>query len=248
MKKIPTHLSSTLQELGLSVAESEVYLAMLSLGPTTILKISRTTRLKRTTIYNLVDGLKQKGLVTIIIKGLKQEYAAQDPITLRSVWQHKLEQFNEKLPEFQALQKFPGSQAMITYYEGQTSIREIYTKLLVDIKPHEDYLVISAQEQWYKLDPKFFQKFIEQRAKLPINIRLLAQDSPTTRTHKKFEKNYNETIKILPTGTALTTNLVITPQRVVIHQLHAPHLAIVIENQSVIQMHREQFEIMWRGL
>ena len=248
MKNTLSPLSATLEELGLSQPEAAVYLALLQLGPTTILNIARNTGLKRTTIYTIIDVLKEKGLTTVVIKGLKQVYAAQDPTKLQSLWQKKLEQFNEQLPAFQALQKFSGSQAMIKYYEGQASIREVYLQLIADIKPHEDYLIVAAQEEWYKSDPKFFQKFIEKRAKLPINIRLLAQDSPTAQQHKKFEKNYNEKIKVLPAGTALTTNLVITPQRVVIHQLHAPHLAIVIENQSVIQMHREQFEIMWRAL
>lgn len=248
MKNALSSLSRTLEEFGLSQPEAAVYLALLQIGPTTILNIARNTNLKRTTIYSLIDALKQKGLVTVIVTGLKQTYAAQDPSKLQSLWQNKLEQFNEQLPTFQALQKFSDSQAMIKYYEGKTNIREVYLRLIADIKPHEDYLIVAAQEEWYKSDPHFFQKFIEKRAKLPINIRLLAQDSPTARQHKKFEKNYHEAIKFLPKGTAITTNLVITPQRVVIHQLHAPHLAIVIENQSVIQMHREQFEIMWRAL
>ena len=190
MKNTLSPLSATLEELGLSQPEAAVYLALLQLGPTTILNIARNTGLKRTTIYTIIDVLKEKGLTTVVIKGLKQVYAAQDPTKLQSLWQKKLEQFNEQLPAFQALQKFSGSQAMIKYYEGQASIREVYLQLIADIKPHEDYLIVAAQEEWYKSDPKFFQKFIEKRAKLPINIRLLAQDSPTAQQHKKFEKNY----------------------------------------------------------
>ena len=112
----------------------------------------------------------------------------------------------------------------------------------------DDYLVIGNQEEWFSLDREFSQKFIEKRAKLNLNIRLLFQDSPLAREHKKFEKNYNEEVKILPKDTSLTTNMVITPRKVVIHQLSIPMLAIVIENANVVKMNKEMFEMIWNSV
>ena len=109
-------------------------------------------------------------------------------------------------------------------------------------------MVISDQKKWIEADEKFFKNFTERRAKLNINIRLLLQESETAREFKKFEKNYNERIKILPKGTSLTTNLVVIPQKVVIHQMTPPIMAIVIENKSIIQLHKELFEIIWKSI
>lgn len=77
---------------------------------------------------------------------------------------------------------------------------------------------------------------------------MLAQDSAIAQEHKRIERTFNETIRLLPKATKLTTNLVITPKRVVIHQVIPPIFAIVIENKSIIQMHREQFEMIWNSL
>lgn len=85
-------------------------------------------------------------------------------------------------------------------------------------------------------------------AKLDIRIRSILQDSPEARRHKEFEKNYNEAIKILPKDSRLTTNMVIMPKRVVIHQLAPPISAIVIETKSIINMHKELFEIVWMAI
>jgi hypothetical protein len=125
------------------------------------------------------------------------------------------------------------------------AIKGVYEALLKDIRNGEEYLVVGAQKEWHELDPDYFQNFIERRAKLPIKIRLLLEDSKISQEHKKFERNFNETVKILPKNTKLTTNLVITPEKVVIHQLTTPIMAIVIENQSVIRMCKEFFEVMW---
>ena len=53
-------LVKILENLGLSDNEARVYLASLSLGSTTIMKIAQTAEIKRTTVYSVIDSLKQK--------------------------------------------------------------------------------------------------------------------------------------------------------------------------------------------
>ena len=65
---------------------------------------------------------------------------------------------------------------------------------------------------------------------------------------KKNSQNFNFTARFLPKETQLTTNLIITPQKAVIHQLSEPIMAIVIENKSTIKMHQELFEVMWKSI
>lgn len=241
-------LTNILQNLGLSENEAKVYLATLSLGLTTILRIAKSAEVKRTTVYSVVESLKLRGLISEELKGWKRYFVAENPEKLEKVLDEKRNNFQNLLPEFLALQNLKGSDALIKYYQGLEAVKNIYNDLLDEIKAHEDYLVIAAQEQWFNLDPKYFQNFIKKRAKLPINIRLLMIDSLISREHQKQEQIFNEKIKILPKNTSLTTNLVITPQKVVIHQLIPPIMAIVIENKSIIQMHQELFEIIWKSI
>jgi sugar-specific transcriptional regulator TrmB len=243
-----THLFSVLINLGLSEKEAEVYLACLSLGPTTALKISRSASLKRSTVYTLIETLKQKGLMSMEVKGFKTLFVAENPEKLEIMLKAKKEELKRILPDLVALYNLKGGEGKIKYYEGLESVKSVYEFLLRDIKSHEDYLVIGEQNLWYKLDIKYFQDFIVRRSKLNINIRLLFPDSKIAREHKKIEKNYNEKIKILPPNTHLTTNMIITPQHLVIHQLTSPISAIVIENKSTIQTQRELFEIIWRSI
>jgi sugar-specific transcriptional regulator TrmB len=238
-------LENLLIDLGLSDNEARIYLASLVLGPSTILKIARAAETKRTTVYSVVESLKQKGLMNIEVKGWKNLFTAENPEKLYSMIENKREKLKKNLPEFSALYNLKGEESNIKYYEGLEGIKSVYKNLLKDIKVNEDYLVISNRDVWLNLDKKFFMDFIKQRSKLNINNKLLLQDSKTAREFKKFEKNYNEKIKILPKETTLTTSLVIIPKRVVIHQLTPPIMAMVIENKSIIKMHRELFYIIW---
>jgi len=241
-------LIEILKELGLSENEARVYFATLSLGPTTILKIAQTAEIKRTTIYSIVQSLKERGLISVEIKGFKKHYVAASPHKLESAVDARRQRFLNSLPEFEALYKLRGESSTIKYYEGLAGVKTVYEALLADVQPDEDYLVISMLDDWYKLDKDYFEDFVRRRAQLDIKIRILLQDSPLARENLKLAANYNAQIKILPKNTKLTTNLVVIPKKVVIHQLIAPINAIVIENKSVIQLHREMFEVIWNSI
>lgn len=237
-----------LKNIGLSENEAKVYFAALSLGPSSILKIAKAAEIKRTTAYSVIESLKQKGLMNIELKGNKKLFSVENPEKLERVLESRRAAFKNHLSEFTALYNLKEREGLIKYYEGLEAIKSVYEGLITDIRPGEDYLVIADQRQWLALDEKYFMGFIQRRAKLNIKIRMLLTDSKTARDHQKIQAKFNETIKILPKNTTLTTNLVVTPQGVAIHQLIPPVMAIVIENQSIIKMHRELFEIIWNSI
>lgn len=241
-------LLESLSEFGLSDKEALVYLTSLELGSATILKIARLSDLKRPTVYLLVNTLTRKGLMSTEVKGFKKSYKAENPDRLESIFNERKKKLLERLPYFKEIYEKKDSNSFIKYYEGLNAIKLIYTELLDEMTPRDEYMVITNQQEWFELDPSFFKSFIEKRSKLDINVRMLFQDSEIAQEHKKFERNYNEKIKILPKGTNLTTNLVITPKKVIIHQLTNQNLAIVIENENVYKMNKEMFEIMWNSI
>ena len=243
-----TSLTEILQKIGLSESESKVYYATLSLGPSTVLRISREAGINRTTVYSIIESLKLQGLMTIEIKGFKKLFVAEDPVKLERVLEERKNIFHNSISEFSALYNLKGGESHLKYHEGLESVKSIYESMIRDIKPHEDYMIISDHEKWMSLDEKFFKKFEEKRAKLNINIRMILQDRESSRNYKKMEKQLNVKIRFLPLGTNLITNFVVIPKRIMIHQLTPPIMAIVIENKSVIQMHTEFFEIMWNSL
>lgn len=238
-------LINTLINIGLSEKEATVYITALSLGPTTVLKISQNSDIKRATTYDIINTLKQKGLISIQIKGWKKLFVATDPEKLNYILEAKKEELENNLPELMALQNLKGGESFIKYYEGLESVKLIYEKLLQE---KDDYMVISDQKRFLAMDHKYFSNFIKRRAKAKMYIRLLLQDSKTARDYQKTEKNYSQKIKILPLGTDLTTNLIISPKKIVIHQLTAPIMAMVVENKSMIQLHRELFEMIWKTI
>lgn len=242
-------LQKVLTEIGLSDNEAAVYFAALSLGPSSVAKIARSAEIKRTTAYSVIESLQQRGLIRIELRGFKRFFAAENPDRLDSILESRRRLLSNALPEFSALFNLKGGESFIKHYEGLEAMKGVYDGLIEDVRPHEDYLIVSDVEKWHALAPEYFDDFTLRRAKLPINIRLLLMDVPMARELQKTrERLYNYTIRLLPKDTELTTNLVVIPKKVVIHQLVPPIFAMVIESQHIVRMFMELFKIAWNSL
>jgi sugar-specific transcriptional regulator TrmB len=236
-----------LSGLGLSENESRVYLGALSLGPTTAQRIAQAAEIKRTTFYAVVESLQRQGLMNVEIRGFKRCFAAAHPEKLAVIIEQRRRELEGGIPQLTALFDAKSGASSIKHYQGLTGIKGVYESMIRDIRPGENYSVVSDIDQVLALDRDFFLDFFERRGKLSINIRVLLACTKGAREHKKHGQPYNMQIRLLPEETTLTTNLVIIPERVMIHQLVPPIMAMVVENRHIIQMHSELFEILWNG-
>ncbi len=243
------HLFEILQDIGLSENEARVYLASLSLGPTTILKIAKSSQIRRTTVYSVVETLKNKGLIHIKPVGLKQLYVAEHPDRLDNIVKNKKQALEKSLPEFMALYNLKGGQSTIKYYEGLGAVKNIYETILEPLKINDDYMVISDLEKFFSnTDKEYFEGFLKKRIKSGVKARLIATDSERARYMKQYARNMHHEVRILPLGSKLSVDTMIVPGKVTIFNMDEPISAISIENEGMIQMHKELFEIIWRSL
>ena len=242
-------LLSALNEFGLTDNEAKMYLSALSLGETTVLKLVKDTEIKRTTAYEVITSLIQKGLMRKEIKGFKTLYVVEHPDRLKNTLEIKNNILSRIIPELEGLYNLKGTQGAVKYYEGLQSIRNVYNELLKEVKPHDFCYIISNVTDWYDIQgEEFINDHVEIRATLRLDTKILLLDSPIAQMRKKTERNFNEEIKILPKDNIFNVDLVITPYRLIMFQLKSPLVAIVIENTSLIEIQKVMFEIIWKSI
>ena len=229
---------------GLSENESKVYLAAASLGSGTAQEIVRLAGVKRTTFYPVFQSLRAYGLMSVELRGMKRRFVAEHPSRLGTLMEARSSSFLESLNELAALYAVKGGESSFRHYAGIESIQTVYDGLLEDVRPGEDYLIISSGTEWYKLAPEYFDKFLARRAKLNIQVRSLLVDSPFGRKYATVRRP-NEVSRILSPHVSFTANVVIIPRKVVIHQLKPPVWAVVIENSQIVGVFQQLFHISW---
>ena len=90
-------LKSTLLNLGFGEKEAIVYVSLLELGKGTVSQISRKAGINRTTGYEILDSLLNKGVVNLSGKEPKAEYAAESPESLALYFKREADKAVERV-------------------------------------------------------------------------------------------------------------------------------------------------------
>lgn len=242
---------NVLTEIGLSHNEAKVYYSMLSLGPTSVLKISQATDIKRSSVYPILNALTEKGLIHIQTRGVKQQYVAENPEKLETILfarQQSLQTVMHNLESLYANTK--GNDSFVKHYQGLDIVKDLLKSLPTELKPGGFYYVISDDQQWQSLLPRDYNRitaYQEHAKDLNLDVKFLLQR--TDYSQKFFsQKNNPANIRLLPDTYKVSTYMTVVPHRVVIVQTSSPYLAITIENINIIQMNKSVFELLWDSI
>ena len=119
-------LSQILEESGLSRVEANVYLAALELAPALHKQLAEKAGVKRPTLYDLLPGMLEKGLITETIKGKRKLLVAQDIQSYLENKKAQLERVELVLPELRALLSTATIKPTILVYEGIEGIKKVW--------------------------------------------------------------------------------------------------------------------------
>ena len=94
-----------LKQIGLTDGEIEVYLCLLRIGPSLVSRITKETGLHRTHIYDTLEKLKEKGLVSTFIQSGKNYFKPAKPNKILQFLDEKKEKVHSILPQLEELNK-----------------------------------------------------------------------------------------------------------------------------------------------
>lgn len=193
-------ITSQLELFNLTKKESNVYLALLELGPSSILRISKKTRITRTTVYHLIDNLIEKQFVTISVSGKRKIYLAEQPETIKHILKQRLKSFESLLPELISLTNRDAIKPKITYNEGIKGIKQAYRESL---KAKEDTIVaivgVESLQQKDKALLSFWEKeYIPARKKNNKFGKLVIPDNKLGMEFKKRDTSSFRESRLLP--------------------------------------------------
>jgi len=179
---------SIFEDIGLTKREINVYLALLELGSTTIGAILEKTQIPSSKIYEILNRLQDKGLVSYVKIDNKRHYQASDPKSILTFLDEKRNNISEVLPQLIEKQKFAKKKQSVEIYEGQKAIMNLLRNLIQDAKPKELYLAFThTSEHEDKIINLFYKNFIKRRTDKKLDIRLLAN----SHQRKMFQENYS---------------------------------------------------------
>lgn len=235
--------SEHLEQIGLPGKQASVYLSLLKNGPQFLQQISKSTGIKRTTLYLIIEKMIERGLIDTEIKQKRKKYFIKDPEHLLSQMRKQNFLMQALMPEIKTLFEEQGAGSKIRVYDTINGLKRTLEEIN-SLNPQKDELLTieSDIESSLKLGFDFWKKLLAEKKKLGVPSRTILpsgeQDDFVIRDHKIKIKTSNF-LKDFKIALYLFSNksIIIIP---------ADSLCIVIENKKIKNALSSLFEIIWR--
>jgi HTH-type transcriptional regulator, sugar sensing transcriptional regulator len=237
-------LNSVLAQFGLGFKEDDVYLALLELGTSSVAKIAKKAGIKRTTVYDVLNGLEKKGLVGQTVKGKKRLFYAEEPEKLGKLLDEKKEMLEEALPQLKSIYNTAGSKPKIRYYEGKEGLKEVYR----DTLSHDGELQAFASENIVKyLGEDFASEYMSKRVGVNIFAKVIGPDNEEMQKYKKVDKDGFKKTKLVPEKKfPFTMEMNIYGNRVALMSF-SENMGMIIESNEISDNMKLLFDLAWIG-
>lgn len=226
-----------LERTGLSKGEIEVYVALLKLGAALVSKISQETGLHRTNIYDILEKLREKGLVSYVIGENRKYYSSTNPDKLLDYIKERETEVKSILPELKSYLTIPRSESIAELYKGKEGLKSVLKDIL---KEGKDYIVLEEEGHIQKVLPHFYPQFNMQLNKSKIKVRVLTKDGKNIAKRSLMQIRYLPEFLSFPSATAIYGN------KVAIFVWDEPYHAILIKSEQVAESYRSFFEQLWK--
>jgi len=230
-----------LKEYGLSDKEIEVYTALLPLGSINLQEIAKRINLPRTTIYNTLNYLASKGLVSKIIRGHVTFFEATEPKKLINDIEEKKKLIISALPELEGLKKQIKESSSVEIYEGFKGISTILSEVFR--KKQQTYYFGS-----YSKSLEILKHLPEHSANLRINNKVPAKIIIETFEEPRFhEKGYQKIteLRFLDSIKDFPCMIFIYGEKVALYTLERDLVGIIIKNKEVSRAFKIVFDMYW---
>ncbi len=232
--------NNILQKLGLTEAESKVYLALLELGPSLAGQISRKTGIHRRNVYDITERLIKKGLVGYILKNNRRLFEAANPERFNEILREKQGELQESLGDLMFLYQKTKEKQETNFYTGIEGLKTVFQdQLEVNRSEKKEILILGASSSAFEVLPFYFKWYDKNRVKKKIRVRIIASG-------KLSKKIPLSEIKYLPQKYANPLAINIYKDKVAIILWKKYPIAIVIKEKEIADSYKKYFELMWK--
>lgn len=233
--------------LGLTDQEASVYMALLELGEANIQDIAAKSGVKRTSIYNFITTMKDRGLIIQSKKHGGKLYTPVNPKQLVDIGKSRLLEVEGIIPELSALYQGSIDKPRVSYFEGVKGIQDAYTDMLDTKQPIISYEDIDYLKKM--LPTNYYQYLPPERAKRGIPLRTISKDSPQARTFSQDDQKLLRQTKFITTDEPLKTEINIYGNKVLMISFREDRpFATIIEDKDIVGTLRTTWNELWKRL
>ncbi len=234
-------------DLGLTLNEARIYYSLLKLKNGSIDEIAKRADIHRRNVYDTLERLQQKGLITQIISSKTLLFSAVDPEKLNEIVEEKQTSLNMILPGLDKLYKHNQPTQTTAVYKGVGGLKS-YIRLMLKVNktnytiggkgswfdPRITKFVISAEEKWREQKQQSYDIYDAEIEKFPEVLKYVGGK------YKFLPKKYSTKSQIDIFGDYVAIYSGIGPKA------FEDEISIfVLKDKEMAEDYRKWFQLLW---
>jgi len=247
-------IEKTLEEIGLTKNETKIYIALLKIGQTTSWSIIKDTGIHTSKVYDGLQRLIEKGLVSYVIISNTKNFNATDPDRLLDFLDDKKRKIENQekdiikiIPTLRAEINTNQEETKAEIFKGWKGMETVYRMLRETLKKGDTNYVLGASKGEYSEQVKnFFNKHLKGLAEKGIKQKIIYNEEAKGNIVEQEKHPALFSIKYIKNTTPAEIN--IWEDKVMTIILTKNPTIILITDSKVAESYRTYFNILWKSV
>ncbi len=244
-------MEKTLAKIGLDDNEIKIYLILLNEGTLLAGNIAEKTQIHRRTVYDAINKLLKKGIITYSILNGKKHFQAVNPDRLLLFLKEKKRLIEEEekevssmLFQLKELIKTPKTRMHAEIFVGKEGVKSVMELIL---KEKKEWFTIGSTGKGSEILPFYLIHFAQRREKAKIKRKvLIALTKEGEKYSKELKKQKLIYIKFLPKKIKNPQTIWVFGDKTAIILVSTDQpIIFLIENKEIANSFRDQFNWLW---
>jgi sugar-specific transcriptional regulator TrmB len=239
-----------LEDIGLTKGEVAVYLSLLELGETTTGAIIKSSRITGSKVYEILDKLIKKGLVSYITKERTRFFQASSPKRLIDYVEAREKEIAKRkrniesiIPSLEAIREIKKETQSAQLFEGYEGIRTVFNMILEQLDPGDEYYAFSLGEELkIKKVTAFLNSHHGKRIRKKIRLKIIA-DLKDKALFKYLSRTHGITVRFVENPVPL--GVFIFKDYIATFTFREKPTAFLIKSQQISDSYRKFFNYIW---
>jgi sugar-specific transcriptional regulator TrmB len=237
-----------LEDLGLTKNEASLYLFLLKIGETTTGKMIKETGIANSRVYESLNSLISKGLVSYNVQRDGKHFKAEDPKKFLELEEQRKKKINEFLPDLIKLKESEQKETNTAVYEGFEGFKTAFKKIIEDCPKEETIHILGFSEPTEKKESLrlFLSNMNLKSQQKKQKLKILLDSSVKETLGKDREKEKNTEVKYMPKGYISPSAIDIFGDYVYIFLWEEKPFVFMIKNKRIAESFKQYFNFLWK--
>ena len=234
-------ISEFLQNLGLTKTEITIYLKLLEINKGSASEIADKSKCYKKNVYDALERLAKKGLVSYAKVENKRIYNAAAPEKLIEFLDVRKREIQTVLPQLKAIYGSPAvREEVLSVFKGKNGVKSIFEDI---IKSKSNYDKLGSESRFKELFPYYYQQYQDKKKENNISCRVICSLNERESVPAKYAVGK---IKFLPNEFLNPATTIIYDDKVAIIIWKEEPLGVLMNSKEVANSHQYYFELLWK--